>query len=259
MNSCPLIRLKNLCKHFGDGPKVLDGLDLEIGKGEFISFLGPSGCGKSTLLRMIAGLLAPSSGRIDFIADSDCADRISSQPERAFIFQSPTLLPWLNVRDNIATAARLRGIPKTDRITQAEELARWVQLDEVLDYYPRQLSGGMQMRVSIARALSLSPELLLLDEPFGALDAITRNRLNEELVAMQQRDRWTACFVTHSVQEAVFLSHRVVVLSSLPSRIEAVIDVPIDFPRTLQTRESDAFHQVVVHTQKTLQGVLAVR
>jgi NitT/TauT family transport system ATP-binding protein len=207
-------------------------------------------------LRLIAGLLPPNCGSIEFKADSDAAGSRSSRPETAFIFQSPTLLPWLNVRDNIATAARLRGASKPERILKAEELARWVQLHEVLDYYPRQLSGGMQMRVSIARALSLSPELLLLDEPFGALDAITRNRLNEELVAMQQRDRWSACFVTHSVQEAVFLSHRVVVLSSQPGRIEAIIDVPIDFPRTLQTRESEAYHQVVVKTQKALQGVL---
>lgn len=256
MNSRPFIRFKSLCKKFGEGPLVLHQLDLDIHQGEFVSFLGPSGCGKSTILRLIAGLLNPSSGSIEFMSITSPSSGTNPAPERAFIFQSPTLLPWLSVRDNIATPARLRGMAKAQRVQRAENLARWVQLEEVLDFYPRQLSGGMQMRVSIARALSLSPELLLLDEPFGALDAITRNRLNEELVAVQQKEQWTACFVTHSVQEAVFLSHRVVVLSSQPGRIASLIDVPMPFPRTVETRETEAYLRTVVQVQKALQGVL---
>lgn len=247
MPAGPAIALTDISKRFGDGPLVLDRVSLSAQPGEIVAVVGPSGCGKSTLLRLVAGLLKASGGTIE-----------QSGPtiHPAFIFQDATLLPWATVRQNIALPLRLKGVSRDKRDQVTVDWARRVGLQEVLDYHPRQLSGGMKMRVSIARALSLSPNLLLLDEPFGALDAITRNRLNEELLDLHQDTGWTAFFVTHSVNEAVFLSHRIVILSNNPGSVSAVIENPLQFPRDSHTRESLEFQQRVAETTTRLHEVL---
>ena len=243
----PSVSLNEISKRFGDGPAVLENISLTVGKGEIISIVGPSGCGKSTLLRIIAGLLPATGGEI-----SHGGDKV----DPAFIFQDATLLPWANVRENIALPSRLKGIPREMRLDLANEWAGRVGLKQALDYYPRQLSGGMRMRVSIARALSQFPNLLLLDEPFGALDAITRNRLNEEILALHASSRWTAFFVTHSVSEAVFLSHRIIIMGTNPGHVSAVMENPLPFPRNAQTRESIEFQQQLAEATARLQEVL---
>lgn len=243
----PAITLRGIAKRFGDGPLVLKDISLEARPGEIVAVVGPSGCGKSTLLRIIAGLISKTAGTIH-----------TGGPEvhPAFIFQDATLLPWARVLDNIALPLRLKGVARRERLETAREWARRVGLREAGGYYPRQLSGGMRMRVSIARALSTKPNLLLLDEPFGALDAITRNRLNEELLGLHADAGWTAFFVTHSVTEAVFLSHRVVILADSPGRISTVIENSLPFPRDARTRESLGFQQLVAETTARLQEVL---
>lgn len=244
----PAISLDGLSKRFAGGPWVLKDISLSAGGGEIISIVGPSGCGKSTLLRLIARLIPATSGTI-------VHQQESINP--AFIFQEANLLPWATVGENIALPARLRGIPKEQRLEKAAEWASMVGLQDVLDYYPRQLSGGMKMRVSIARALCQSPNLLLLDEPFGALDAITRNNLNEDLLRLHEENRWTAFFVTHSVTEAVFLADRIVIMGSNPGTVEAVIENRLPFPRHAATRESIEFQQCVAAATARLHNVLA--
>ena len=235
----PEIELNGLGKRFPEGPPVLKDINLKAKPGEIVSIVGPSGCGKSTLLRMIAGLTDITEGQLSCSSES-------LRP--AFIFQDATLLPWLNVQGNIELPLKLKHAAKEDRQKVAQDWARRVGLEEVNDYYPRQLSGGMRMRVSIARALGLSPNLLLLDEPFGALDAITRNRLNEVLLNLHREAGWTAFFVTHSVSEAVFLSHQIVILSKTPGTIISTIRNPLAFPRDAHTRESMEFQQCVAET-----------
>ena len=247
MSNGPAITLTDISKRYGDGPLILDRISLSARPGETVAIVGPSGCGKSTMLRIVAGLLKASSGSIE-----------NSGPAHhpAFIFQDPTLLPWANVEENIALPLKLKKVRTEERVNLAKDWARRVGLEEALHLYPRQLSGGMQMRVSIARALSLSPNLLLLDEPFGALDAITRNRLNEELLDLHEESRWTAFFVTHSVNEAVFLSHRIVILGHNPGSVTAVIENPLQFPRDSHTRESLEYQQRVAETTARLHEVL---
>lgn len=240
------IVLEKVGKRFGDGPTVLESIDLSIGRGECLALLGPSGCGKSTLLRLVAGLSPLTSGQIRIFG------QLPHQVTRrmAFIFQEPTLLPWLRVWENISLPLRLRGASWRIRKERAEELCRLTGLENALDLFPRQLSGGMKMRVSLARALTLEPEVLLLDEPFGALDAMTRNRLQEELMRLQEMQGWTAIFVTHSAQEAVFLSHRVAILSPHPGRLHGLLPNPLPHPRTAETREQMSYQQfcaTVVH------------
>ena len=248
----PAIRFQDVSKRFGSGPTVLQGVDLTVEPGQFISIIGPSGCGKSTLLRLIAGLIEPTSGQLRIAGNNTQA-----RPEMAFIFQESTLLPWLTVRGNIEMPLRLRGTDRSSRRAAAEDLAEHVGLGSVTHYYPRQLSGGMKMRVSLARALSLEPAILLMDEPFGALDAITRNRLNVELLALHRRQRWTAFFVTHSVNEAVFLADRIVVLASDPARVEAIIEVGLPSERTHALRESLEFQHAVAEANRRMHSILS--
>jgi NitT/TauT family transport system ATP-binding protein len=235
------VELKAVRKQFAGGPRVLDGFSLSVKKGDFVGLVGPSGCGKSTILRMIAGLVQPTEGEIE-IADMNVAD---SARELAFVFQEPTLLPWLTVRRNVEVPLTLRGCPAEERAKVSAEVLRKVHLVEKADAYPRQLSGGQKMRVSLARALSLRPEILLLDEPFGALDEMTRDHLNEELLALREERQWTAFFVTHSVSEAVFLSNRVVVMSQGGGRIKTEVPIPLPYPRTSETRRSEVFFELV--------------
>jgi NitT/TauT family transport system ATP-binding protein len=251
MSVSPLVAFRDVTKRFGDGPVVLDGISLAAAPGEFISLIGPSGCGKSTLLRLIAGLTPVNSGTIAI----DGGTPESAAAELAFVFQEPTLLPWLTVAKNIEMPLKLRGFPPGGRATTRQRVLDLVRLSEKAEAYPRQLSGGQKMRVSIARALALSPKILLLDEPFGALDEMTREHLNEELLEIHGRQRWTAFFVTHSVAEAVFLSHRVFVMSANPGRLHTEVAVPLAWPRTPETRQLPAYHELVVRISRTLRSV----
>jgi len=240
-SSDPIIRFRQVVKSFGKGPTVLGGIDLDIQDGEFVSFIGPSGCGKSTLLRLAAGLRPLTSGVVTVDGQSPDARR----REMAFIFQEPALLPWRTVLGNIEVPLQLQGVSKGERRRVADRMIELVGLSDVRRYYPRQLSGGMKMRVSLARGLTKSPKVIILDEPFGALDAITRDRLNEDLLAIRAEKAWTALYVTHSVAEAVFLSSRVVVLCGCPGRVHLEIPVPFPYPRPADLRESPEFRRVV--------------
>ena len=247
----PIVKFTAVRKRYGSGPLVLDGLNLTVAAGDFVSFIGPSGCGKSTVLKLVSGLNPVSEGGLDVLGTRPKQAR----DRQAFIFQDATLLPWLTAQGNAELPLRLRGVaPEERRIRATEALAR-VGLEKNGDYYPRQLSGGMKMRVSIARALTLSPQLLLLDEPFGALDEMTRNRLNEELLGLRQRLGFTALFVTHSVSEAVFLSNRIVVMAAQPGRIHAEVPVCFPYPREPELREQPEFQAKVTEVSRLLHQV----
>lgn len=247
----PGVRFCSVSKRYGSGPLILDRIDLEAKSGEFVTFIGPSGCGKSTILRLIAGLTPATEGEV--LLDNRA---ITRPPEGlVYVFQEPTLLPWLTVRRNVEVPLRLNGVDQQSRATRARRALELVRLADKPDAYPRQLSGGQKMRVSIARALSTDPSVLLLDEPFGALDEMTRDHLNEELLSIREKQAWTAFFVTHSVAEAVFLSSRVVVLAANPGRIHTEHTIPFAYPRTADTRQSDEFHHLVVEISRSLRAV----
>lgn len=243
-----------LQKRFGEGPAVLEDINLTLARGDFVAVIGPSGCGKSTLLKLISGLVKPTAGSILFSASGMQANAPAAM-RRAFVFQDANLLPWSNITDNVALPLRLAGYAPAERLTMAARMLELVKLSHAAKLYPRELSGGMRMRVSIARALATEPELLLLDEPFGALDEMTRDELNEELLELRERQRWTAMFVTHSVTEAVFLANKVLVLSANPGRIHALIPVDLPYPRTAETRTSAAFQQLVATVTSSLHSV----
>jgi NitT/TauT family transport system ATP-binding protein len=245
-NPLPIVELRDVDKRYGDGPLILDKITFSAKRGDFITLIGPSGCGKSTILKLISGLNPISSGRIvvDGLEPRNAVEKL------AFVFQEPTLLPWRTVAQNVEVPLRLHGSdPKLRDEVVGKSLAL-VGLADRKDYYPRQLSGGQKMRVSIARALSVSPRILLLDEPFGALDEMTRDHLNEELLAIRQQLAWTAFFVTHSVSEAVFLSNRIIVLSANPGRVHSEVRVEFPYPRTEETRESAGFQKMVAEVSK---------
>lgn len=244
------VRLENVSKSFGGAP-VLQGIDLEVRRGDFVSLIGPSGCGKSTLLRLLAGLTQPTAGRLVVDGLSPAAAR----DEMFFVFQDPTLLPWRRVAANVELPLELRGEPPAKRRARVYDMLSLVDLLPAAHKYPWQLSGGMRMRVSIARALSIAPRILLLDEPFGALDEMTRDRLNEDLLSLRERSDFTGFFVTHSVAEAVFLSTRIVVLHPSPGRIAASIDVPFPYPRRGALRESAEFLRLLAETTHALRSV----
>ena len=254
MPATPLVEFRAVSKRFGAGPIVLDEISFVVASGDFISLIGPSGCGKSTALRLLAGLSPVSAGEL--IVAGRTPDAAAA--DLAFVFQEPTLLPWLTVARNVEIPQKLRGISAAERSVTTRRVLDLVQLSEKAGAYPRQLSGGQKMRVSIARALALAPRILLLDEPFGALDEMTREHLNEELLAIRQHEAWTAFFVTHSVAEAVFLSSRIVVMSAGPGRIHMEIAVPLPYPRTGETRLSREYHDLVAHVSRVLRSVETV-
>jgi NitT/TauT family transport system ATP-binding protein len=227
-DSYPLVRLDSVGKTFASGTNALAALDLVVRPGEFLSLLGPSGCGKSTALRLIAGLTPPSVGTIRWSAETP--------PEIGFVFQEPTLMPWTNVFNNVFLPLRLRGVAKADAAARIEAALALVGLSAFARAYPRELSGGMKMRVSIARALILDPPLLLLDEPFAALDEITRFKLNNDLLRLKSELGTTIVFVTHSVYESVYLSTRIAVFSARPGRVVEEISVPAPLPRDEEFR-----------------------
>ena len=247
----PLIRLQAVSKRYGaKGPEVISPLDLTIEAEEFVAILGPSGCGKSTLLRLLSGLASPSSGTLSVNGHTP-----GGGDDLAYVFQDPTLLPWLKIAANVETLLRLRRMPATERTRRRDAALSLVRLSDRASAYPRQLSGGQRMRVSLARALALEPRILLLDEPFGALDEMTRDRLGEELLAIRERQRWTALFVTHSVTEAVFLASRVIILAAHPGRIAQDITNNLPYPRTAETRLDPVYLRRVAEVSALLRAV----
>jgi NitT/TauT family transport system ATP-binding protein len=251
MPAAPLVEFREVSKRFGAGPVVLDRISFAATSGDFCSLIGPSGCGKSTALRLLAGLSPVTTGEL--IVDGRTPDAAAA--DLAFVFQEPTLLPWLTVAGNIEIPQKLRGIAAAQRSATTRRVLELVRLSEKSGAFPRQLSGGQKMRVSIARALALAPKILLLDEPFGALDEMTREHLNEELLAIRQHEAWTAFFVTHSVAEAVFLSNRILVMAANPGRIHTEIPVTLAYPRTDETRLSRDYHDLVAHVSRVLRSV----
>jgi NitT/TauT family transport system ATP-binding protein len=244
------VALNGVSKRYGN-TTVLQNIDLSIAPGEFVSLIGPSGCGKSTLLKLISGLTAASDGTILV----DGLTPVNARKTISYIFQDATLLPWRTVARNVGLGLELEQVSREVRKQKVQSLIDLVGLSHVAGAYPRQLSGGMKMRVSVARALATTPRLLLMDEPFGALDEMTRDRLNEELLRLQAEQNWTAVFVTHSVAEAVFLSTRIIVLAPTPGRIAQEIAVDLSLPRTSITRESLQFESLVTAVSRALRGV----
>jgi NitT/TauT family transport system ATP-binding protein len=236
----PLVSLHAISKVFSNGTVALKDLSLDVREGEFLSLLGPSGCGKSTALRIVAGLGEPTSGTIDWpIAADDAAGR--PHPEIGFVFQEPTLMPWATVFANVWLPLRLKGVAKSAARERVMGALQMVGLDGFADAYPRELSGGMKMRVSIARALIVKPKLLLMDEPFAALDEITRFKLNNDILDLWSRFGWTVIFVTHSVFESVYLSERIVIMASRPGRVFRAMNVDAPYPRGEEFRTSNLY------------------
>jgi NitT/TauT family transport system ATP-binding protein len=249
----PMIEFSRVTKSYASSAPVLSAVDFTVAKGEFVSLIGPSGCGKSTVLKLISGLTPPSAGTIsvDAMAPKDARETIS------YIFQDATLLPWRTVRQNVGLGLELEGlVPKDKREQKTAALLELVGLQNVARSYPRELSGGMKMRVSIARALATNPRLLLMDEPFAALDEMSRDRLNEELLRLRGEQKWTAVFVTHSVAEAVFLSTKIIVWAPNPGRIHAVFAVELPQPRTAALRDSPEFDALVTRVSHVLREAL---
>jgi NitT/TauT family transport system ATP-binding protein len=252
----PVVRISGVDKRFErHGQPVttaLAGIDLEIGRGEFVSLIGPSGCGKSTLLRLIGDLIPPSGGTVEVNGKAAHAARLGR--EYGMVFQAPVLFEWRSVEDNVKLPLELLGIGRAERERRAREMLELVELGEFARHHPYQLSGGMQQRVAIARALALEPALLLMDEPFGALDEMTRERMNSEVLRIWRQTGTTVVFVTHSIPEAVFLSSRVVVMSARPGRITRVVDVPLPHPRNEETREDPRYFRLVTEVREALRA-----
>jgi NitT/TauT family transport system ATP-binding protein len=247
----PAIEILSAHKTYPNGTQALEPVDLSIREGEFVTLLGPSGCGKSTLLKMIAGLLEPSDGRI--LVYRKPVDAIESTGHKmSFVFQEATLMPWAKVMANVRLPLDLQDQPTSDSDAKVREVLKLVGLEKFETSLPRELSGGMQMRVSIARGLVTEPSVLLMDEPFGALDEITRNRLDADLLDLWQKKKLTVVFVTHSIYEAVYLSNRVVVMAARPGRVvdEVMIDEP--YPRGNDFRVSTQFSQYAKRLQDSL-------
>ncbi|MGF9712413.1 MULTISPECIES: ABC transporter ATP-binding protein [Paenibacillus] len=246
-----LVHLEDVGKVYPNGTIAVQNANLKAVEGEFLCFVGPSGCGKSTIFNMIAGLTNPTSGRLSVLQTTPKEAR--KQNEIAFVFQEHTLLPWAKLIDNVTLPLTLRGIPKKQCKEEGERVLELVGLKDYMKVLPRQLSGGMKMRVSIARALISRPKLLLMDEPFGALDEITRQSLQDELLSIWRQDqKMTVLFITHNVFEAVFLSTRVIVMTPRPGKIADVIDIPYSFPRNEDFRTMAEFASYV----RQISGVL---
>jgi len=247
------VAVDGVSKQFRNGALALRNISMRVDKGEFISLLGPSGCGKSTLLRLVSGLTHPTSGAVKVNGMTPAGARALM----SFIFQDATLLPWRTVEQNVGLGLELEHAARSVRREKVAKMLELVGLTHVATRFPRQLSGGMKMRVSIARALVSRPRILLLDEPFAALDEMSRDRLNEELLRLYREEQWTVLFVTHSVAEAVFLSTRIVVLAPHPGRIAHVVPVELPWPRTAELRLTPAFEHEVSRISRLLRGVQA--
>jgi NitT/TauT family transport system ATP-binding protein len=231
---------------------ALTGIDLEVGRREFVSLIGPSGCGKSTLLRIVGDLIRPSSGSVEVNGKSAHAARLGR--EYGMVFQAPVLFDWRTVEANVRLPLEVIDTPKAERDAIVRQKLELVELGAFASHYPHQLSGGMQQRVAIARALALQPSILLMDEPFGALDEMTRERMNSELLTIWSETGTTIIFVTHSIPEAVFLSSRVVVMSARPGRIAETIEIDLPHPRDETTREQERYFELVTEVREALRG-----
>lgn len=260
MSSPAAVAIEAATKIFNEGSsdrvQALDAIDLSIQPGEFISLIGPSGCGKSTLLRLIGDLLEPSAGTVTVAGKPAHQARLDR--EYGMVFQQATLYEWRSVAKNVQLPLEIMGRDKEERIARADAMLSLVGLTEFAGHYPWQLSGGMQQRVAIARALSFEPSILLMDEPFGALDEMTRERMQTEVLDIWSKTGTTVVFVTHSIPEAVFLSTRVVVMSRRPGRIAEVIEIDLAQPRDDDTRESDHFYEKLTEVREALRGVEAL-
>ena len=248
-----VVEIAGVGKTFGSGSlavTALEAIDLTISQGEFVSLIGPSGCGKSTLLRLIGDLTSPTTGTVR--VNGKPAARARQDRDYGMVFQAPVLMDWRTIQKNIELPLEIMGYPAAERRRRAGDLLRLVELESFAERHPWELSGGMQQRVAIARALSFDPKLLLMDEPFGALDEMTRERMNAELMNIWQRTGTTIVFVTHSIPEAVFLSGRVVVMSARPGRISQLVDIDLPAQRTVETRESDRYYELVTRVREAL-------
>ena len=239
------ITLSHVSKVYANGTVALQDMNLEIGASAFVSLVGPSGCGKSTALRLISGLGRMSSGQIEWGGSR-------SQHKLAYVFQEAALMPWANVLENVRLPLKLAGVPKQRSLAAVEEAIALVGLQGAERYFPRQLSGGMKMRVSIARALVTQPDILLMDEPFGALDEMTRSKLNSDLLDLWSQMQWTVVFVTHNIYESVYLSERVVVMAPRPGRVVADIAIKAPYPRSEQFRTSPVYNHCCQEVSRCL-------
>lgn len=251
--AAPLVRLRHVDKRFANGTLALQDMSLDCGDNDFISFLGPSGCGKSTALRLIAGLARPSAGDIAWAA---AGPHGRSDRDLSFVFQEPTLMPWARVFDNVWLPLKLAGVAREAAAPVVKEALERVGLSRFADVYPRELSGGMKMRVSIARALVTRPRLLLMDEPFAALDEMTRIKLNNDLLAIWREHRFSIIFVTHSVYESVYLSNRIVVMAARPGRVIDDIRIDEPYPRGETFRTSPRYNAHCTAVSHSLHGAL---
>src|SRR3954471_19613943 len=246
-----VVEIKGLTKTFPKGNvTALQGIDLQIEPGELVSLIGPSGCGKSTLLRVIGDLTPPTKGTVE--VNGKPAPRARADHDYGMVFQDSVLFDWRTVAKNVSLPLEMLGWDRAKRKNRVDEMLKLVELQGFADHHPWQLSGGMQMRVAIARALAFEPSLLLMDEPFGALDEMTRERLNIELLEIWRRMQSTVVFVTHSISEAVFLSTRVVVMSPRPGRIADIVEIDLPSPRTAQTREEPRYFELVTRVREAL-------
>ena len=244
-----------MAKLFSNGTLALQNVDLDIGRHQFMSLLGPSGCGKSTLLRMIAGLGEASAGTIDW-PEAEHDAQGAAVPRLSFVFQEPTLMPWASAIKNVMLPLKLAGVPKDARRARAADALAMVGLGAFENAFPRELSGGMKMRVSIARALVTKPDILLMDEPFAALDEITRFKLNNDLLELWHAANFTVVFVTHSVFESVYLSQRIVVMAARPGRIIADLDTAAPYPRAGDYRTSPLYNEHCRHASDALERAM---
>ena len=250
-HSTPAVEVLSAEKTYPNGTQALLPVDLTIEEGDFVTLLGPSGCGKSTLLKMVAGLLEPTDGRLH-LWRKPVAQLDESGKKMAFVFQSPTLMPWASVQTNVRLPLDLAGVPRADADARVTEALALVGLSKFANALPRALSGGMQMRVSIARGLVTQPDLLLMDEPFGALDEITRHKLYADLLDLWRKKKLTVIFVTHSIHEAVFLSSRVVMMAARPGRVVEEFRIDAPYPRTADFMVSPEFSRYAKLLQDSL-------
>jgi NitT/TauT family transport system ATP-binding protein len=252
LSRTPLFKTNGIGRMFGDGTKALDRVTMTVEQGSVTSLLGPSGCGKSTLLRIIAGLDMATAGVMDWPGG------VLKTGETGFVFQDATLLPWASVWDNVYLPFRIKGTSRAEAAAAVDSVLRLVELDGFAEHYPRQLSGGMRMRVAVARALATKPRLLLMDEPFAALDEMTRYRLNDDLLRIQQDLGCTLLFVTHSVYEAVYLSRQVCVMTKRPGHVMAEIPIDLPWPREPDMRTSSEFAKACRIVSDALTGKVPV-